>query len=183
MTEKILKDLERELSLGLSALEKKFLGLRVGRARPELLENLPIEVYGGKQILGKVSSISAPQAQLLIVEVWDPSIKDSVEKVLRKASYSPNIEGNRFSVPIPTPTEERRNELVKISFQYAEEVKIGFRNQRRSVLDGIERRKKEENFSEDLTRKFRNDVDKIVNTYVEKIDVLAKKQELVVKNV
>ncbi|ETZ07468.1 ribosome-recycling factor [Holospora obtusa F1] len=183
MAEKLLKDLERELSLGLSALEKKFLGLRVGRARPELLENLTVEIYGGKQSLGNVSSISAPQPQLLVIEIWDSSIKDTVEKALRKASYSPNIEGNRFSVPIPSPTKERRNELIKISFQYAEEIKVGFRNQRRAVLDGIEKRKKEDNISEDLIRKFKQDVDKIVNGYVEKVDILKKKQEEIVKSV
>ena len=183
MVERALKELERELELGLHALEKKFLGLRIGRARPELLENLSVEVYGGKQTLGKISSISAPQPQLLVVEVWDRSIKDAVEKALRKASYSPNIEDNRFSVPIPRPSTERRNELIKIAFQYAEEVKIGFRNQRRAMLDSFEKRKKEESVSEDIGRKFKQDVDKIVNTYVDKVDELAKNQESTVKNV
>ncbi|PPE02989.1 ribosome-recycling factor [Holospora curviuscula] len=183
MTEKNLKALEREFEIGLQALEKKFLGLRIGRARPELLENLSVEIYGGRQALGTVSNISAPQSQLLVVEVWDRSIKDAVEKALRKASYSPSIEDNRFSVPIPSPTKERRNELIKIAFQYAEEVKVGFRNQRRAVLDGFEKRKKEENISEDLGRKFKQDVDKITNNYVEKVDALAKTQESIVKNI
>jgi ribosome recycling factor len=178
-----LKEIEKELKVGLQSLEKKFSGLRVGRARPELLEHIPVEVYGGRQTIGQVSSISAPQAQLLVVEVWDRSIKDTVEKALRQASYSPNVEDNRFLVPIPVPTEERRKELIKTAHTYAEDIKIGFRNQRRATLDAFEKHKKEENISEDLTRKFKQDIDKIVNEYVTQVDEMFKRQESEVKRV
>ena len=178
-----LKELEKELKIGLQSLEKRFAGLRIGRARPELLEHIPVEVYGGRQTIGQVSTISAPQAQLLVVEVWDRSIKDSVEKALRQASYSPNVEDNRFSVPIPVPTEERRKELIKTAHQYAEEIKVGFRNQRRSTLDAFEKHKKDGGFSEDLSRKFKQDVDKIVNEYVSQVDDMFKRQEADVKRV
>lgn len=183
MIENMLKELEQELKLGIQALEKKFSGLRIGRARPELLENLTVEVYGGKQTLGQVSTISAPQAQLLVVEVWDGSVKDVVEKALRKASYSPNVDGNRFSIPIPSPTEERRKELIKTAHQYAEDMKVGFRNQRRATLEIFEKHKKEEKFSEDLVRKLKQDVDKLINGYADKADEMFKRQEADVKNV
>ena len=118
-----------------------------------------------------------------MVEVWDRSIKDAVEKALRQASYSPNVEDNRFLVPIPVPTEERRKELIKTAHHYAEDVKIGFRNQRRATLDAFEKHKKEENVSEDLSRKFKQDVDKIVNEYVIHVDEMFKRQESEVKRV
>lgn len=156
----------------IKAFQRHLSGLRTGRATPALLEPITVEAYGGKTPLAQLGSISAVDARMLAVQVWDASVVPSVEKALRTANFNPIIEGTQFRIPLPELSHERRQELVKQAKKYAEETKVGLRNVRRSVLEELPK-----DWPEDSVYQAKKDVDKLVSDFSTKVDDLLAQKE------
>ena len=173
------KNFEQKMDKSIEALRREFMGLRSGRASPTLLEPIAVEAYGGKVPINQVGNISVPESRLVTVQVWDETLIQPVEKAIRNSDLglNPMIEGNIIRVPIPELSEERRLEMVKIASKYAEDSKITIRNIRRDAMDLIKDEEKQKRISKDDSFQFSEDIQKITDKYIEKIDTLFKDKE------
>ena len=173
------KNYEEKMDKSIEVLRREFLGLRTGRASPSLLEPVSVDAYGGKVPINQVGNISVPESRLVTVQVWDETLIQSVEKAIRNSDLglNPMIEGNIIRVPIPELSEERRLEIVKIASKYAEDTKITVRNIRRDAMDKIKDEEKQKNISKDDSFQFSENIQKITDKYIEKIDVLFQDKE------
>ena len=115
-----LKIHEEKMEKAIEVLKREFSGLRTGRASTSLLDPISVEAYGSKVPLNQVSNISVPESRLLIVQVWDDSLVNTVENSIRNSNLglNPMIEGSLIRIPIPELSEERRIEIVKIASKY-----------------------------------------------------------------
>lgn len=174
-----LNDLKKRMENSVEVFHRELLGLRTGRASINLLDSVNVDAYGSKMPLAQVGTVNAPEARLLTVQVWDQGLVQSVEKAIRDADLglNPATDGNLIRIPIPQLNEERRKELVKIAGKSAEQGKIAIRNVRR---DGIEVAKQEEKnggISEDDTKKLSDEIQKITDSEIKKIDDMLSVKE------
>ena len=175
----IKQDTETRMEKTLDTLKGDFGGLRAGRAHASLLDNIMVEAYGSPTPIAQVGTISVPDARTLSVSVWDKGLAKSVEKALRESDLglNPVSDGQLIRIPIPPLSEERRKELVKIAGKYAEQNKIAIRNIRRDALDEIKKLKKDNLISEDDEKRFSNEIQKLTDDSIKKIDDLLSQKE------
>lgn len=175
----IKQDTETRMEKTLDTLRGDFGGLRAGRAHASLLDNIMVEAYGSPTPIAQVGTISVPDARTLSISVWDKGLAKSVEKALRESDLglNPVSDGQLIRIPIPPLSEERRKELVKIAGKYAEQNKIAIRNIRRDALDEIKKLKKDNLISEDDEKRFSNEIQKLTDDSIKKIDDLLSQKE------
>lgn len=175
----IKQDTITRMDKTIETLKGDFGGLRAGRAHASLLDNIMVEAYGNPTPISQVGTISVPDARTLSVSVWDKGLAKSVEKALRESDLglNPVSDGQLIRIPIPPLSEERRKELVKIAGKYAEQNKVAIRNIRRDALDEIKKLKKDNLISEDEEKKYSNDVQKLTDDSIKKIDDLLASKE------
>jgi ribosome recycling factor len=172
-------DLQRRMHGAVDALKHDLVGLRTGRASTNLLDAINVEVYGAQMPLNQVASVSAPEARLLTVQVWDRSNVGPVEKAIRSAGLglNPVTDGQMVRLPIPDLTEERRKELAKLVGQYAEKARIAVRNVRRDGMDHLKADEKKHEISEDERKRHETEVQKLTDDTIAEIDELAQSKE------
>ena len=165
---------EEKMEKAIDVLKREFSGLRTGRASTSLLDPISVEAYGSKVPLNQVSNISVPESRLLTVQVWDDSLVNTVENSIRNSNLglNPMIEGSLIRIPIPELSEERRIEIVKIASKYSEDSKISIRNIRRDAMEKIKNLEKNKEISQDESFKFSDQVQKMTDNLIEKIDTL-----------
>ena len=164
----------------LEALKADFGSLRAGRAHVSLLDGIMVEAYGSMTPIAQVGTVSTPDARTLSVSVWDKSLVKNLEKALRESDLglNPAVDGTLIRIPIPPLSEERRKELSKIAGKYAEQSKVAVRNIRRDALDDIKKLKKDGQISEDEEKRGENEVQKLTDDAVKKVDdMLAVKEK------
>jgi ribosome recycling factor len=166
------EDLARRMDGALETLRREFAGLRTGRAHPGLLEPVKVTAYGQEMPLNQVGTIGAPEPRMLTVQVWDKSMVQAVEKAIRDAGLglNPAADGMLVRVPIPQLTTERRNELAKMAHKYAEGAKISVRAVRRDGMEQIKGHEKKHEIGEDLAKTWADEVQKLTDQYVKKVD-------------
>lgn len=163
----------------LETLRKEFAGLRTGRATPALLEPIKVEVYGTEMPITQVGTIGAPEPRLLTVQVWDRSAVGAVEKAIREAGLglNPAADGQLIRVPLPPLTAERRAELAKLAARYAEAARVAIRGVRRDGMEILKKLEKDGEIGQDLHRDWAEEVQKLTDAYVRKVDeALAAKE-------
>jgi ribosome recycling factor len=167
-----IKALEKRMDGALAALKTEFSGLRTGRASVHLLDTIHVQAYGSSMPLNQVASVSAPEARMLSVNVWDKSQVGAVDRAIREAplGLNPIMEGQTLRIPIPPLSEERRKELQKLAGQFAESARVAVRNVRRDGMDLLKRLEKAHELSEDQVKGRSNDVQKITDKHVQLID-------------
>ncbi len=176
----IKNDTKIRMEKSFDSLKSDFGGLRAGRAHASLLDGIMVEAYGSPTPLAQVGTVSVPDARTLSVSVWDKSLAKAVEKAIRESDLglNPVSDGQLIRIPIPPLSEERRKELVKVAGKYAEQGKIAVRNVRRDALDGIKKLKKDNAISEDEEKKYENEIQKLTDETIKKIDEeLARKEK------
>ncbi|MFH1212880.1 MAG: ribosome recycling factor [Candidatus Neomarinimicrobiota bacterium] len=175
----IIKDTELRMKKSVDAIQQEMAVIRTGRATPSLLDPIKVEYYGTTVPLRQVASIGAPDARLLVVQVFDRSAVVNVEKAIRSAELglNPLVDGNLLRVPIPQLTEERRKELVKYAHKIAEEGRVAIRNIRRDANDMAKDLEKEHEISEDDYHKGQEEVQKLTDKYIKQIDENVKHKE------
>jgi ribosome recycling factor len=171
-----LKVLEKRMDGALASLKQEFAGLRTGRASIHLLDTIQVVAYGANMPLNQVASVSAVDARMLSVSVWDKSLVGATDRAIREAplGLNPITDGQTLRIPIPPLSEERRKELQKLAGQFAEHAKVAVRNVRRDGNDLLKRMEKAGELSEDQVKARSNDVQKITDKHVAAIDDLLK---------
>ena len=164
----------------LSGLDHDFAGLRTGRPTPAMLDDVKVDYYGVPTPVSQVGAIKVPEGNLMTIEPWDKSIVNSIEKAILAANLgiTPNNDGSGIiRLPFPAPTEERRKEIVKECRNVAEQRRVAVRNARRDAKGKIDRLKKDGEISEDEQRREEDQLQKLTDEYVAKIDAkLAEKE-------
>ncbi|WPB84092.1 ribosome recycling factor [Sediminicoccus rosea] len=178
-------DLVRRMDGALETLKKEFSGLRTGRASPSLLEPIRVEAYGNNQPLAQVGNVSVAGPSMLQVQVWDRSVVKAVEIAIRDSGLglNPQAEGQTIRVMLPPLTEQRRNELAKTASKYSEGAKVAIRGVRRDGMEQIQAWKKKSEIGEDDAKRWSDEVQKLTDEYVKKIDVLLAEKEKDIKTV
>lgn len=170
---------EEFMEKSLNHLEHEYHSLRTGRATPSLLDNIKVDYYGTQTPLNQCSTISVPEARLLVVQPWDKSILSAVEKAIQAANLglNPQNDGQLIRIPIPAMNDERRQELVRIVHQMAEEGRIAIRNIRREANDKIKKLEKDKDISEDEAKGAYDEIQKITDKHIEKVNEAQKTKE------
>lgn len=182
MTDARLNEFSRRMDGALEALNKEFAGLRTGRASAHLLDQVKVQAYGSTMPLNQVGTVNVPEPRMITVQVWDRGLTREVEKAIRDAGLglNPASDGQLVRVPIPELSQERRTELSKIAHKYAEQARVAVRNVRRDGMEFLKKQEKDGKISEDEHRKLHDEVQKLTDGHVKKIDdaLAAKEKEI-----
>ncbi len=173
------KEARAHMEKALEAMRREFSGVRTGKASPALLDTVRVEAYGSKMPLNQVASVSAPEPRLLIVQPWDKGLMPVVEKAIRNAELglNPANDGGVIRVPIPPLNEERRREMVRMLHKLAEEGRIAVRHARQEANKALKQKQADGEVSEDDARRQMDEVQKLTDEYIGKIDHLLKAKE------
>ncbi|WZY01631.1 ribosome recycling factor [Bacillus sp. FSL W7-1360] len=175
----MMNEAKVRMDKALESLGRELAKLRAGRANPALLDRVTVEYYGTQTPLNQLASVSVPEARLLLVQPYDKSAVGEIEKAILKSDLglTPSSDGQVIRIVIPALTEERRKELVKIVGKTAEESKVAIRNIRRDTNDALKKQQKDGELTEDALRGATDDVQKLTDSYIEKVDTKAKEKE------
>lgn len=173
------KNIESKMEKALEALKRDFASIRTGRANSAMLDHIVVEAYGSKMPLNQVATISVPEARMLSLQIWDRGMVKDVERAIidSQLGINPVTEGQVIRLPMPDLTEERRKELVKMAAKYAESAKINVRNVRRDGMDSMKKLEKDSEISEDDYHKGSEEIQKLTDSFIKKVDELLAKKE------
>ena len=177
-----ISELRRRMDSAMEVLRKELTGLRTGRASVNMLDPIHVEAYGNNMPLKEVGTVSAPEPRLLIVSVWDKGVVKAAEKAIREAplGLNPQVDGTTIRVPIPALSEERRKELTRVAAKYAEAARVSVRNVRRDGIDGLKKKEKARQITEDQLKRLEKEVQALTDAEIKKIDetLAAKDKEI-----
>ena len=179
MINEISKETRTRMEKVIEDFRHKLGTVRTGRASTSLLDNISVEYYGSQMPLNQVATIHAPEASLLTVQPFDPSLINEIERALRTSELgiNPSNDGKMIRIPIPPLTEERRKQMVKVVHDIAEDHKTAIRNIRRDSNDKLKKALKDKTISEDDEKGGLDDVQKSTDQFVSKIGELSKHKE------
>lgn len=162
----------------LNHLENELLKIRAGKASPAMLNSVMVEYYGSMTPLQQVANVNTMDARTIIVQPWEKPLINDIAKGIINANLglNPQSNGEQLIIAVPPLTEERRRDLVKRAKTEAENAKIGIRNNRKDALDMI-KDLKSEGLSEDMSKDAEEEVQKITNSYIKKVDELLELKE------
>jgi len=175
----VLDEARDHMDKSVEHLRSDLRSIRAGRASPAMLETVKVDYYGTHTPLAQMASISAPQPDLILVQPWDSSVLNAVEKAIQAANLglNPSNDGNFIRLPVPPLSEERRRDLVKGARTRGEDAKIAIRNVRRHSKDHIKDMSKEEGLPEDMRFEAEDDLQKMTDDYIRKVDSLLEHKE------
>ncbi len=170
--EDILKDADRRMSMSIEFLKRELQTVRTGRATPSLVENLTAEYYGTPTPLGQMATISAPDAQLILIQPWDRQSLQEIEKAIIKSptGLNPSNDGSVIRIPVPPLSQERRQELVKSLSKTVEDGKVAVRNVRRDAQDKLRTLERNKDISQDENQRAQTQLQKTTDTHITEID-------------
>ncbi len=180
MIERVKKDARARMEKAVDVLRSEFAKLRTGKATPALLDGISVDYYGNATPIKQVANISAPEPRLLVIQPWEKNMLGEIEKAILKSDLglNPTNDGIVIRIPIPQLTEERRRDLVKVAKKHAEESKVAIRNVRRDANEKLKRAQKSSEISEDNMHDAQDDIQKLTDDFVKKIDeMLALKEK------
>lgn len=169
----------KQMGAAVDAMRREFNSVRTGKATPALLDTVRVEAYGSKVPLNQVATVNVPEPRMLMVQPWDKSVLNDVEKAIRNADLglNPANDGNVIRVPVPALNEERRKDMVRVLHKLAEEGRIAVRHARQEANKAIKARESEHEIGEDEARRELDEVQKLTDEHVQQIDELLKKKE------
>ncbi len=173
--EKALKDkLQHKMDGAIEALRKEFGSVRTGRASLALLEGVMVDYYNVPTPLQQVAALSVPDSRLILIQPWEQKLVPEIERALMKSDLglTPANDGKVIRLPVPSLTEERRKDLVKIVKKRSEETKVALRNIRRDMNEHVKKLEKDQHISEDEVKKTIDEVQKMTDAYIKKVDDL-----------
>ena len=179
-SDEILLEAEEKMIKTESVVVNEFAGVRTGKASASLIENLLVEVYGSQSRLRELAGISSPEPRQLLVQPWDMTTVQSIEKAIQKANLglSPVVQGKVIRIIFPELSTERRQEFVKITKKMAEDARVAVRHVRRDAMELLKKAVKASETSEEDQEKTEKEIQKLTDQYVAKIDAhLAHKEK------
>jgi ribosome recycling factor len=179
MKDEILSEMRQKMTKTAEALQRDFRRIRTGRASTALLEGIKVDCYDTQMPLEQVASIAVPESRLITIQPWDLSIIGDIEKAILKSELglTPANDGKIIRISIPPLTEERRKELARLAKKMAEENRISIRNLRREANEMFKELKTEKEISEDEFFRSQDDVQKITDEFIKKIDEITSHKE------
>jgi len=170
--EDIKSETEHRMQKTLDSLKKDLAKIRTGRATPALLDGITVDYYGSPAPINQVANISVPDARMLVVQPWEKSMIQAIEKAVQASGLglNPQSDGNQVRLPIPPLSEERRKELFKNCRKTAEDTKVAVRNVRRDSNEKLKKAQKDKAITEDIEKKGLDDIQKITDKYVKQAD-------------
>lgn len=174
MAEPDIDDIERRMNGAVDVLRREFAGLRTGRASTGMLDPVVVDAYDATMPLNQVATVSATDARMLSVQVWDKGLVKAVEKAIREADLglNPIIDGQLIRLPFPELNEERRYELVKLAAKYTEQAKVAVRNVRHHGMDELKKTEKAGDMSQDEHKFWADEIQRLTDEEVKAIDQL-----------
>lgn len=175
----MMNETKERMEKAIGAYQRELATVRAGRANPSLLDKVTVEYYGAQTPLNQIASITVPEARMLLITPYDKTALGDIEKAIQKADLgiTPSNDGNIIRITIPALTEERRKELAKLVKKYSEDAKVAVRNIRRDANDDLKKLEKNGEMTEDELRSSTEDVQKLTDEYVSKIDEITKDKE------
>ena len=183
--EDVFGDIDAKMRRSVAALTRELNSIRTGRASPSLVENLMVDYYGVPTPLNQLSSISVPEARVLLIQPWDKGSLKEVEKSILTSNLGlvPNNDGNSIRVNIPILTEERRRDLVRVVGRVVETSLVSLRNIRREGLERLRRLEKDKDISQDEGRRVQDRLQQLTAAFSEQMAVLKSEKEAEVMEV
>ena len=175
----LLKDTEEKMKKVIEATKREFSELRTGRANPKMVEGLHVNYYGTPTLLKEIASISVPEARLIIIHPWDPNALGEIEKAIYQSNLgiTPSNDGKVVRLTVPPLSSERREEIVKIVKNIAEEGRVSIRTVRKDANEKIRSLEKEKKISEDDRFKGEEEVQKLTDKYIKEIEKILQEKE------
>lgn len=160
-------------------MRREFTSVRTGKATPALLDTVRVDAYGSKMPINQVGSVNAPEPRLLLITPWDKGLLKAIETGIANADLglNPSNDGNVIRVPIPQLTEERRKDMVKLLHKIAEEGRVAIRHARQEANKDIKKQQADHTMSEDDAHRQMEQVQKLTDEYIAKVDQLLKSKE------
>ncbi len=179
MIDEICRETETKMEKPIEALKRELAAVRTGRASVSLLDHVRVNYYGTLTPLRQLATISVPETRLIVIQPWDKSLIDVIEKSILKSDLglTPSNDGKFIRLVIPPLTEERRRELVKVVRKMAEEGKVAIRSLRREANEKLKKLENEGSISEDDEKKTEDRIQKITDKYIEMVDNILKIKE------
>ncbi len=173
-------DFESKMSSAVLHYEKELNTLRTSRANPSMLDSIFVDAYGSKTPLNQLGNISIQDASTIIIQIWDTSLIKSIENVITESNLgiNPQVDGQIIRLPIPKLSEERRKEIIKVASEIAENSRITIRNIRRDFIETAKNEKKNSNLSEDDLKRKINEIQKITDNNIDKIDKILEAKKI-----
>jgi ribosome recycling factor len=178
MTHKLLVEAEDRMKKAVEGVRKELTGIRSGKASPALLDTVRVEAYGQLMPLNQVGQVSAPEPRLLVVQPYDRSLVKGVARAIMQSDLglNPTDDGVVVRVPIPSLTEERRRDLVKLVAKFAEEGRVHIRQIRHEILHELKKQGKDGTLPEDEERRLETETQKLTDRFIVVVDELLKKK-------
>jgi ribosome recycling factor len=179
MIQDVYKKVEETMQKTLNVLQREFASIRTGRASVSLLDGITVDYYGTPTPLNQIATLSAPESNLIVIQPWDPTTIKEIEKAILRSDLglTPTSDGKVIRLSVPPLTEERRKQLVKVVKKIAEESRVAIRQIRKDGNDDLKRLEKNKEISEDELHKAQEQIQKITDKYMKKIDELLEKKE------
>ena len=179
MAKQVLEQAKEKMVKSLAAFGRELASIRAGRANAALLDRISVDYYGAPTPINQLAGVSIPEARLLVITPYDKSILGEIEKAIMKSDIgiTPTNDGNVIRLAIPALTEDRRKELVKVVKKEAEEAKVAVRNVRRDANDELKKLEKNGEITEDDLRGYGDDIQKLTDEFIVKVDEVAKEKE------
>lgn len=173
------RDAEANMEKALEALRREFSSVRTGKASPALLDTVRVDAYGSKMSVNQVASVSVPEPRMLIVQPWDKGLLSAIDKAIRSSELglNPASDGNVLRVPVPALNEERRREMVRLLHRLAEEGRVAIRHARQEANKEIKRREQAHEIGEDDARRQMDEIQKLTDDFIGRLDTLLKAKE------
>lgn len=179
MPKQVISNAKAKMDKAISAYTRELASVRAGRANASLLDRVSVDYYGAPTPINQLAGISVPEARLLVIQPYDKTILGEIEKAILKSDLglNPSNDGSIIRIAIPALTEERRKELVKVVKKEAEEAKIAIRNIRRDANDDLKKLEKNGEITEDDLRGYSDDIQKMTDQHIIKVDDITKDKE------
>ena len=179
MAEQLMKEAEKRMRKSVESVRREFNTVRTGKATPTLLDTVKVQAYGSSMALNQVANVSAPEANLLVVQPYDQSIIEDIAQSIQKADLgmNPSVDGDLVRIPIPPLSEERRKEMVKMLHRMAEDGRVSIRQIRQDVKNELQSRERESEIGEDHYHRLLDQLQDLTDRHVAAIDELLEKKE------
>jgi ribosome recycling factor len=179
MAKSVISNTKDRMTKAIQSYSRELASVRAGRASASLLDRITVDYYGAPTPVNQLAGISVPEARLLVIQPYDRSVLGDIEKAILKSDLglNPSNDGTIIRIMIPQLTEERRKDLVKVVKKASEEAKIAIRNIRRDGNDDLKKLEKNGEITEDAQRGFSEDIQKLTDEYIAKIDQITKDKE------
>ncbi len=179
MIEEIKKDADSRMAKSIDSLVHELTKLRTGRAHPSLLDHITVEYYGSRVPINQVASVTVGDARTLVVTPWEKNMVAVVEKAILASDLglNPTTAGTVMRIPLPALTEERRREIVKLVRHEGEGTRVAIRNIRRDANGHLKALLKEKEISEDQERRAQDEIQKLTDRYIHKVEEVLKGKE------